>query len=118
MTTATTMNANRLSSASSRVGGMGATVTCTETGVAEIQRLVPLDTWLHENARARSIWRFGSPRLTGPADMGKWLRRHEARLTERGAVMRLGTAWRIVEPTFLPVLFEILTEERELASKR
>lgn len=95
---------------------MGAPMTCTETGVAEIQRLVSLDMWLYENARARSIWRFGSPRLTGSADMGKWLRRHEARLTERGAVMRLGTAWRIVEPTFRPVLFEILAEERERAT--
>src|SRR6516225_6376302 len=56
------------------------------------ERLLPLETWLHENARMRSIWRFGSPRLTGPADMGKWLRRHEARLTERGAVLRLGKA--------------------------
>jgi hypothetical protein len=84
----------------------------------EIQRLVPLDTWLHENARMRSIWRFGSPRLTSPADMGKWLRRHEARLTERGAVMRLGAAWRIVEPTFRPVLFEILGEERERANRK
>lgn len=43
--------------------------------------------------------------------------RHEVRLTERGAVMRLGTAWRIVEPTFHPVLFEILGEERECANK-
>ncbi|MFM0363701.1 hypothetical protein [Paraburkholderia sediminicola] len=83
----------------------------------EAERLLPLETWLHENARARSIWRSGSPRLTCPADMGKWLRRHEARLTQRGAVLRLGNAWRIVEPTFRPVLFEILGEERERASK-
>jgi hypothetical protein len=83
----------------------------------EIQRLVPLDTWLHENARARSVWRSGSPRLTSPADMGKWLRRHEARLTERGAVMRLGKAWRIIEPAFRPVLLGILAEEREQAQR-
>jgi hypothetical protein len=117
MTAATTMNANRLSSASSAGERKEVTVTCTESEVVEVERLVPLETWLHENARARSIWRFGSPRLTGPADMGKWLRRHEARLTERGAVMRLGTAWRIVEPAFCPVLFEILGEERECSSK-
>ncbi|CAG4891443.1 hypothetical protein [Paraburkholderia gardini] len=92
-------------------------MTCTESEVVEVERLVPLETWLHENARARSIWRFGSPRLTGPAEMGKWLRRNEARLTERGAVMRLGSAWRIIEPTFLPVLFEILSEECERATK-
>jgi len=82
-------------------------------GEVELQRLVPLALWAHENARVRSIWRFGSPHLTGPEDMNKWLRRHEARLTERGAVMRIGTAWRIVEPEFRPVLFEILAEERE-----
>lgn len=82
---------------------------------ADMERLVPLETWIYENARMRSIWRFGSPRLTGPADMGKWLRRHEARLTERGAVMRLGNGWRIIEPRFRPALFEILTEERERA---
>lgn len=112
------MSANRLSFASWVVDRKEVAVTCIESGVAEVERLVPLETWLHENARMRSIWRFGSPRLTGPADMGKWLRRHEARLTERGAVMRLGTAWRIVEPTFHPVLFEILGEERERVSKR
>ena len=93
-------------------------IDTTTTETADVERLVPLDTWLHENARMRSIWRFGSPRLTGPADMGKWLRRHEAKLTARGAVMRLGTAWRIVEPMFRPVLFEILGEEREHASRK
>lgn len=93
-------------------------MTCNESGVAEVERLVPLETWLHENARMRSIWRFGSPRLTSPADMGKWLRRHEARLTERGAVMRLGTAWRLVEPPFRPVLLEILAEEREQKARK
>lgn len=85
---------------------------------AEMQRLVPLETWLYENARTRSIWRFGSPRLTGPDDMAKWLRRHETRLTDRGAVMRLGKAWRIVEPAFRPVLFEILGEERDSAGRK
>lgn len=84
---------------------------------ADMERLVPLETWLHENARARSIWRSGSPRLTCPADMGKWLRRHETRLTERGAVMRLGNAWRIVEPGFRAALLEILSEEREAPKK-
>ncbi|WP_157129893.1 hypothetical protein [Burkholderia pseudomallei] len=49
--------------------------------------------------------------------MGKWLRRHEARLMERRAVLRLGKAWRIVEPGFRPVLFEILGEEREALNK-
>lgn len=118
MIAATITNANRSSFASSRVGNMEITMVCTESVAVEVERLVPLETWLHENARARSIWRFGSPRLTGPADMGKWLRKHEARLTERGPVMRLGTAWRIIEPTFCPVLFEILGEERERASNR
>ncbi|APD38427.1 hypothetical protein BK015_25065 [Burkholderia pseudomallei] len=83
----------------------------------EAERLVPLETWLYENARVRAIWRSGSPRLTGPGDMGKWLRRHEARLMERRAVLRLGKAWRIVEPGFRPVLFEILGEEREALNK-
>lgn len=87
------------------------------TDGTELQRLVPLDTWLHENARMRSIWRFGSPHLTRPEDMGKWLRRHEKRLTGCGAVLRLGNAWRIVEPAFHPVLFEILGEERDRASR-
>lgn len=89
----------------------------TNAMAAATERLVPLETWLYENARIRSIWRFGSPRLTCPADMGKWLRRHEARLTERSAVLRLGKAWRIVEPGFRAVLFEILTEERERAAR-
>lgn len=84
----------------------------------EPERLVPLNTWVHENARNRSIWKHGSPHLTEPEGMGKWLKRHEARLIERGAVMRLGKAWRIVEPAFKPFLFEILTEERNRASKR
>ena len=84
----------------------------------EIERLVPLETWLRENRRMRSIWRFGSPRLTGPDNMARWLKRHEKRLTERGAVMRLGNAWRIIEPAFRPVLFEILTEERYAAMRR
>ncbi|MDN7925698.1 hypothetical protein [Burkholderia vietnamiensis] len=84
----------------------------------EKQRLVPLDTWLHENARMRSIWRFGSPRLTSPDDMAKWLKRHEARLTERGAVLRLGNAWRIVEPAFRSMLLEILGEKRERTSRK
>lgn len=55
---------------------------------AEVQRLVPLELWLRENARMRSIWRFGSPRLRGPDDMSKWLRRHDQRLTERDAAAR------------------------------
>ena len=93
-------------------------MTNTESSVASVERLVPLETWLYENARTRSIWRFGSPRLTGPTDMGKWLRRHEARLAERNAVLRLGKAWRIVEPAFRPVLFEILAEERERATRK
>jgi hypothetical protein len=84
----------------------------------DLQRLLPLELWIRENARARSIWRSGSPRLRSPEDMSKWLRRHEARLTDAGAVLRLGTAWRIIEPAFRPVLFEILAEEREAAARR
>ena len=45
---------------------------------AVTERLVPLDTWLYENARARSVWRSGSPRVTGPDGMAKWLKRHDA----------------------------------------
>lgn len=93
------------------------TIDAGET-LGDVERLVPLETWLHENARMRSIWRFGSPRLTGPADMPKWLKRHEKRLAEAGAVMRLGKAWRIVEPAFRPAMFEILAEERERAQQR
>lgn len=88
-------------------------MTCTESNVVEPERLVPLETWLHENAHVRAIWRSGSPRLTCPADMGKWLRRHETQLSERGAVLRLGKAWRIVEPAFRSALFEILAGERK-----
>jgi hypothetical protein len=94
------------------------TMTCTESGAVEVERFVPLDLWLAENRRARSIWQTGSPGLRSPDQMPRWLRRHEKRLTERGAVMRIGKAWRIVEPTFRPVLLEILGEERERASKR
>jgi hypothetical protein len=83
-----------------------------------LDRLVPLDTWVHENARNRSIWLHGSPHLTEPAGLGKWLKRHEAKLTQRGAVMRIGTAWRIIEPVFKLAMFEILTEERERAFRR
>jgi hypothetical protein len=83
-----------------------------------IERMLTLELWLHENRRMRSIWRFGSPRLTGPDNMARWLKRHEKRLTERGAVMRLGNAWRIIEPAFRPVLFEILTEERDAAAHK
>ena len=49
--------------------------------------------------------------------MNKWLRRHEERLTARGAVLRLGKAWRIIEPAFRPALFEILTEERDAVTR-
>lgn len=85
--------------------------------VDDPDRLVPLDTWVGENSRNRSIWRHGSPHLMAPDGMGKWLKRHEARLTERGAVMRIGKAWRIVEPAFKPVMFSILTEERDKANR-
>jgi hypothetical protein len=93
-------------------------VTCpnaVDTDKAE--RLVPLELWLYENARKRSIWWFGSPRLTRPQDMGRWLRRHEARLTQRGAVERKGNAWRLIEPQFTKTLFEILLEERNRAAR-
>ncbi|MFL9863220.1 hypothetical protein PQR67_03420 [Paraburkholderia fungorum] len=95
---------------------MSTSIEPTHLPEVEIERLVPLETWLHENRRMRSIWRHGSPRLREPADMSKWLRRHEGRLTKCGAVMRLGKAWRIVEPAFRTVLFEILTEEREASA--
>jgi hypothetical protein len=80
-------------------------------------RLVPLDLWLYENARKRSIWWFGSPRLTRPQDMGRWLRRHEAQLTRRGAVERKGNAWRLIEPIFTKVMFEVLLDERNRAHR-
>ena len=78
---------------------------------AEAERLVSAATWAHENSSVRAIWRSGSPHLSGPANLGKWLRRHEARRTESGAVLRLGNAWRIVEPAFTPVLLEIPAKE-------
>lgn len=82
-----------------------------------IRRLVPLALWLHENRSAWSIWRAGSPNLYRPEDMPRWLRRHEARLTEAGAVLRHGNAWRLVEPGFSEALRGILAEERD-ASRR
>jgi hypothetical protein len=81
----------------------------------EFERLVPLETWLYENRRKRSIWMYGSPRLRHPDDMARWLRRHEELLTQQGAVMRISNAWRIIEPGFGRVLFEILAAERERA---
>ncbi|MFL9952801.1 hypothetical protein PQR65_05240 [Paraburkholderia nemoris] len=83
-----------------------------------IERMLTLELWLHENRRMRSIWRFGSPHLTGPDNMARWLKRHEKRLAERGAVLRLGNAWRIIEPVFQPAMFEILGEERDAAMRR
>ena len=56
--------------------------------------------------------------LTEPAGMGKWLKRHEARLTAMGAVIRLGNAWRIIEPAFRPAMLAILTEERNKAQRK
>jgi|GEM_PF-6990732 len=82
------------------------------------ERLVPLDTWIGENERRRSIWQAGSPHLTEPKGMSKWLKRHEARLTACGAVLRLGNAWRIVEPSFMPAMMAILTDERTKAQKK
>ena len=84
----------------------------------ELDRLVPLENWIYENAHHRSIWQHGSPHLTDPSGMGKWLKRHEDRLSAIGALIRLGKAWRIVEPAFKPAMFEILTEEREKAFRR
>lgn len=75
-------------------------------------RLVPLETWLHENARNRSIWGHCSPRLTAPSDMGKWLKRHE-KPDKVQSCLRIGMARRIVEPAFKPAMFDIRTEERE-----
>lgn len=83
-----------------------------------VERLVPLETWVHENRRNLSIWMHGSPHLTSPAGMGKWLKRNESRLTQCGVVVRLGTAWRIVEPAFKQVMFSILTEERDKSLRR
>lgn len=88
---------------------------CDSPWRAPLQRLVPLETWVYENANVRAIW-WTSPRLTSPADMGRWLRRHEQRLTSRGALLRMGRAWRIVEPVFRTELFAILGEE--YANKR
>ena len=85
---------------------------------ATTERLVPLSTWVHEKTSIRAISRSGGPHLIGPDDMGKWLKRHEARLIERGTGLRLGNAWRIVEPGFRSVSFEILAEEREQAARK
>jgi len=90
-----------------------------EVGVeVKPERLVPLDTWVDENARKLSIWKHGSPFLIAPQGMGKWVKRHEAGLAKRVAVIRVGNAWRIVEPAFKPVLIEILTEERNWKNQR
>lgn len=83
-----------------------------------IRRLVPLALWLHEHRGAGSIWRAGSPNLHGPDDMPKWLRRHEARLTKTGALMRQGRAWRLIEPAFTNELRALLVEEREAAHRK
>lgn len=86
-----------------------------ELPVADLERLVPLETWINENRRARFVWQSGSPHLREPAGMGRWLRRHENRLTECGAVLRLGNAWRLIEPKFKAVMTEILIEESDRA---
>lgn len=85
---------------------------------AGFERLVPVELWIEENIGMASIWRSGSPRLTGPENLRSWLRRHEMRLTERRAVIRIRNAWRIIEPTFRPVMLEILGEERDAAARK
>ncbi|CAN0624346.1 protein of unknown function [Burkholderia multivorans] len=89
-----------------------------DTMTAPPERLVPVALWVHENRRIRAFWLSGSPNLTHPDGLQRWLRRHEERLTASGAVMRLGNAWRLVEPACRPVMFEILAEESARAAKR
>lgn len=82
-----------------------------------IRRLVPLALWLHQNRHALQAWTMRSPHLYGPEGMPRWLRRHEKRLTEAGAVMRHGNAWRLIEPGFTEAMRGILAEERSKGKK-
>ncbi len=82
-----------------------------------IRRLVPLATWLHLNRHVMRVWTMRSPNMIGPESLPRWLRRHEARLTEAGAVMRQGNAWRLIESEFSEAMRGILAEERERAKR-
>jgi hypothetical protein len=92
------------------------TIETAPDGAAYVERLVSVDLWVFENRRAHSVWCSGSPKLRCADDFTKWIRRHEARLTERGAMLRLGNARRLVEPAFRPLLLAILAEERDAAT--
>lgn len=81
-----------------------------------ISRLVPLDTWIYENRHMLrkwlSVWyAAGTHSVSGPNNVPRWLRRREKRLTEAGAVMRVGKAWRLIEPGCTEALRAILDEE-------
>lgn len=88
-----------------------------------VQRLIPLDTWIYENRYVLSAWlgvwyRSGRHSVSGPDNVPRWIRRHEKRLTEAGAVMRKGNAWRLIEPGCTEALRAILTEECERAARK
>jgi hypothetical protein len=82
-----------------------------------IRRLVPLATWQYQNRHVMRVWTMRSPNMSGPESLLRWLGRHEARLTEGSAVMRLGNAWRLIEPGFSEVMRSILAEERARAKR-
>lgn len=84
----------------------------------QVQRWVPLETWIHENRLMLLAWRkvwfgAGTHSVSGPDNVPRWIRRHEKRLTDAGAVMRKGNAWRLIEPGCTDALRTILTEECE-----
>lgn len=92
-------------------------------GEIEIHRLVPIETWIHENRYMLRAWRgvwfgAGTDNVSGPDNVPRWVRRHEKRLTEAGAVARQGNAWRLIEPGCTEALRAILTEECERASRK
>jgi len=90
--------------------------------MSDVQRLVPLDTWMFENRDLLLMWRgawyrAGSHSVSGPDNVPRWIKRHEKRLTEAGAVMRKGNAWRLVEPGCTEALRGILAEECDRAAR-
>lgn len=88
-----------------------------------VQRLIPLETWIFENRYMLRAWRgvwfgAGTHNVSGPDNVPRWIRRHEKRLTEAGAVMRKGNAWRLIEPGITEALRAILTEECEHSMRK
>ena len=77
------------------------------------QRLLVPALWLHENRDIARTYCFRTvSRFT------EWLRGYEIELEERGAVTRVGRAWRIVDPDGRPVIADMLRRQRERISGR